>query len=60
VQPNELNYGSFATYAHDGYLYLLSSDNTGIQIARVSSDLDKIGDRTKVINTTAPDMMDEC
>jgi hypothetical protein len=48
VQSSELNYGSFATYAYGGYLYLLSSDNTGIQIARVSSSLDTIGDRTKV------------
>jgi hypothetical protein len=54
VQPNEVNYGSFATYAHGGYLYLLGSDNTGIKIARVTSNLDTIADRTKVVLTTAP------
>jgi hypothetical protein len=54
VQPSEVNYGSFATYAHGGYLYLLGSDNTGIKIARVTSNLDVIADRTKVIIIMAP------
>jgi hypothetical protein len=48
MQPEEVNYGSFASHVNDGYLHLVGADDTGFKLARVAPTVEKIGDRNHV------------